>query len=149
VLEANVNFATTRASVLHTSEVTAEALREVVRQEGYDAILPSSEAHALEQETDAESTARAAEYAAQKRRFIFAAILSLPVVVLAMGGHIIPALEPLLHFPGSLWLQFALTTPVLFWVGAEFLTGAWSSARRRAADMNTLVAIGTLFRLGV
>jgi Cu+-exporting ATPase len=38
----------------------------------------------------------------------------------------------------------ALATPVLFWAGREFLTGAWTALRRRAADMNALVAVGTL-----
>ncbi|HEX8312996.1 MAG TPA: heavy metal translocating P-type ATPase [Chthoniobacteraceae bacterium] len=143
VVAANVNFATTRASVVHTAETNLEALREVIRSEGYDAILPATGAGSSEEGTDAEATARAAEYAAQKRKFITAAVLSSPVALLAMGGHVIPALAPLLDFPGALWLQFALTTPVLFWAGAEFFTGAWKAARRRAADMNSLVALGT------
>jgi Cu+-exporting ATPase len=42
------------------------------------------------------------------------------------------------------WAELALTTPVLFWAGREFFTGAWISARHRAADMNTLIAVGTL-----
>ncbi len=52
--------------------------------------------------------------------------------------------DELMNFPGRHWLALALTTPVLFWAGSEFFTGAYSAARHRAADMNTLVALGTL-----
>ncbi|MBV9470894.1 MAG: copper-translocating P-type ATPase, partial [Abitibacteriaceae bacterium] len=49
-----------------------------------------------------------------------------------------------LNFPGRAWVEWALTSIVLFWAGREFFTGAWIAARHRAADMNTLVALGTL-----
>lgn len=70
-----------------------------------------------------------------RRRFWTAALLSLPVVVLAMG-------HDTLEFPGSLWVQLLLTTPVVFWAGRPFFTGAWRAFRHHAADMNTLVALG-------
>src|SRR5688500_1333347 len=41
------------------------------------------------------------------------------------------------------WLQFALATPVIFGPGLRFFRLAWSAAKHRAADMNTLIAIGT------
>jgi Cu+-exporting ATPase len=41
------------------------------------------------------------------------------------------------------WLQLLLTIPVQFWVGQPFYRGAWAAWRRRTADMNTLVALGT------
>jgi len=43
----------------------------------------------------------------------------------------------------SPWTQLVLSSPVLFWCGREFFTGAWSALRRHSADMNTLVAAGT------
>ncbi len=76
-------------------------------------------------------------------RFWLAAALTIPLAVLAMGGHVVPQLAPLLNQPWRPWAELALATPVLFWAGSEFFTGAWSAARHRAADMNTLVAIGT------
>ena len=42
------------------------------------------------------------------------------------------------------YLLFVLTTPVQFWAGRQFLTGAWGAARHGSADMNTLIAVGTL-----
>ncbi len=144
VSNASVNFGTARATVVYdTTRTDPRTLREVVRREGFDAIVP--EASAPE---DAESQAREKEYQGLKRRLILAAVLTAPVAVLSMAGHLIPALRPLLDFPGRAWVELALTTPVLFWAGGHFLTSAWSSARRWSADMNTLVAVGTLAAYG-
>ena len=54
-----------------------------------------------------------------------------------------PVLASWLDQPWRPWVELALATPVLFWAGREFFTGAWNAARHRAADMNTLVAVGT------
>ena len=150
----NVNFATTRATVEYDPGKTNPIqLREVVKKAGYDAIVadaaPTNGAHSHGGEvgqslTDAENAAREKEFAEQKQKFIVALILTIPVAVVAMGGHVIPALERLFDFPGRAYFELLLTTPVLFWAGREFFTGAWSAAKHRAADMNTLVAIGTL-----
>jgi P-type Cu+ transporter len=88
---------------------------------------------------DSEAAARAAEYLDLKRKFIIAAVLSLPVLVIAMSHGSIE----LFNFPGVNWLQLALTTPVVFYCGAQFYRGAWAAFRHRAADMNTLIAVGT------
>ncbi len=149
VEKANVNFATTRASVSYDPALTdPHRLRAVVQKAGYDAIVQDEveENEGDEQPSleDAESAAREVEYANQKRRFLIALALTIPVAVMAMGGHISPVLEHVLDFPGRAWLELALTTPVLFWAGREFYVGAWNAARHRAADMNTLVVIGTL-----
>ena len=148
VEDCNVNFATTRATVTYDPAQTDPAkLREAVQKAGYDAIVqePTNEGVAPAQSLqDAEIEARDKEFNDQKRKFIIALILTIPVAVMAMGGHLSPALERLFNFPGRYYVELALTTPVLFWAGREFFTGAWAAARHRSADMNTLVAIGTL-----
>ena len=48
-----------------------------------------------------------------------------------------------LHFEGVNALQMLLAMPVLAYSGAQFYRGAWKSLRHRAADMNTLIAVGT------
>ncbi len=151
VADANVNFATTRATVqFRPAETDPDGLREAVRKVGYDALLPDAEGptDAGAGTDDAEAAAREAEYRRGKRRFIVALVLSIPVVFLGMAGHISPALGRLVDFPGRAWVELALTTPILFWSGWEFFAGAWNSARHRAADMNTLVALGTLAAYG-
>lgn len=144
VSKAAVNFATGRATVEYDPAAIAPAdLRDVVRGAGYDAVLPPDGHHAGGV-SDAEEQARDAEYKRTRLKFVVAAVLTVPVAVLGMGGHIIPSLAPFLDFPGRAWVELALATPVLFWAGWEFFSGAWAAARHRAADMNTLVAIGTL-----
>ena len=44
--------------------------------------------------------------------------------------------------PESLWALLLIATPIHIWAGATFYVGAWHAARRRTADMNTLVALG-------
>jgi Cu+-exporting ATPase len=77
------------------------------------------------------------------RRFWIGAALSLPVVVLEMGGHL-PALN-LHHLVGarpSQWLQFALATPVIVWAGWPFFARAAASVRNRSLNMFSLIALG-------
>jgi Cu+-exporting ATPase len=144
VTRAAVNFATGHATVDFDPDTTAASeLREVVRGTGYDAVLPAPGNREAGDTVDVSEVARDDEYSSTRLRFLVATGLTIPIAVLAMGGHVIPAWEPILHFPGSVWLQLALCTPVLFWAGGEFFRGAWAAARHRAADMNTLVAIGS------
>jgi Cu+-exporting ATPase len=156
---ASVNYATTRATVrFDPHQTNPQKLRDVIKDAGYDAILPSAgrsqstpgapggESHANDgqtHDTQAEQKIREQEYAAQRSKFLIALGLTLPVTLLAMG-HLVPSLGAFLNFPGRNWVELLFTTPVLFWAGREFFVGAWGAARHRAADMNTLVAIGTL-----
>jgi Cu+-exporting ATPase len=143
VADAGVNFATARATVHYDPNVlTPAALRDVVRAQGYDALLPDPAAKGTPD--DEAAAAQDAEYRRARTRFVVAAVLTVPILVLAMAGHLVPAWEAVLDFPARPWIELALTTPVLFWAGWDFLVGAWRAARHRAADMNTLIALGTL-----
>jgi Cu+-exporting ATPase len=147
VITANVNFATSRATLQYDPKVTGvEQLSQVVRDLGYDVIAAGQgeQSAGMEDQQVAEVTVREAEYRQQKVRFLVALALTIPVAVLAMAGHLVPALEDVMDFPGRVWLELVLTTPVLFWAGRGFYTGAWAAARHRSADMNTLVSLGTL-----
>lgn len=68
-----------------------------------------------------------------RRRFIWSAILSTPVIVTGMA---MTSSRPL-H-----WMQFLLTTPVVFWSGGQFFIKAWRLAKQRAANMDSLIALG-------
>ncbi|MDQ7039663.1 MAG: heavy metal translocating P-type ATPase [Rhodothermus sp.] len=98
-------------------------------------LLTASERQTVPTDREALRREREVHYRDAQRRFWIAAGLSLPVVVLAMwpGAH---------ELPGANWIQWLLTTPVVFWSGRPFFTGAWRAFRHHAADMNTLVAIG-------
>lgn len=60
------------------------------------------------------------EYADMKRRFVIGLMLTLPVVVLEMGGHLF-GLDRLIGQQMSNWLQMLLATPVVLWAGWPFL----------------------------
>ncbi|MEQ1530817.1 MAG: heavy metal translocating P-type ATPase [Methylococcales bacterium] len=68
-----------------------------------------------------------------RQRFVWAGLLSLPVIVVGMG---MPT-KRWLH-----WLQFALTTPVVFWSGWTFFAKAYRLAKQRSANMDSLIALG-------
>ncbi len=76
------------------------------------------------------------------RRFWIGLALSLPVVVLEMGGH----LTGLGHYVGqqtSNWIQMLLATPVVLWAGRPFFERGWQSLVSRNLNMFTLIAMGT------
>jgi P-type Cu+ transporter len=78
------------------------------------------------------------------RRFWIGLVLSVPIFVLEMGGHI-----PALHLHDlvppriSTWIQFALSTPVVLWAGWPFFERAWASVVHRQLNMFSLIALGT------
>jgi Cu+-exporting ATPase len=84
-----------------------------------------------------------AELRNMTKRFWIGAALTLPVFVLAMA-HLIPALtnQSWVDSPASRWIQFALSTPVVWWVGWPFFHRGWRSVATRHLNMFTLIAIG-------
>ncbi len=133
----NFNPATMKVAVEYLSGATdALQIRAAIEDFGYRVSEVSGSAESSE---DSIEKAHAAEYADLKRKFLIAAVLSLPVLIIAMShGRI-----EFFNFPGINWLQLALTTPVVFYSGWQFYRGAWAAFRHRAADMNTLIAVGT------
>lgn len=77
-----------------------------------------------------------------RRRFWVGAVLSVPLLVMAMG-HML-GLDPRAWIPGRLnaWLQLALATPVVLWAGWPFFERGWASIVTRNLNMFTLIAIG-------
>ena len=84
------------------------------------------------------------ELADMTRRFWIGAALTLPVLMLEMGGHI-PGLDlhDLIATRASSWIQFALATPVVLWAGWPFFQRGWASLVHRSLNMFSLIALGT------
>ena len=143
VIEANVNLATERASVryLGGSDVAGRLIA-AVEQTGYGAKLRQDSTV-----TDHERAAREAEIAGLQHALLLAAILTLPVFILEMGSHFVPAIHDwvmgTLGHRTSWYLQFALTTLVLFGPGLRFFRKGIPALLRRSPDMNSLVVLGT------
>lgn len=141
VVSANVNLATQEAVVeVLGAHPSPNALAQVITKAGYPArVARSGDAPAHEQVK--------AQHAADLRRMtIIAAVLTLPVFVLEMGGHLIPAFHHWVMATiglGASWtVQFVLTSVVLAWPGRGFFTKGFPALIRHAPDMNSLVALG-------
>jgi Cu+-exporting ATPase len=137
VAQASVNLATERAHVRLAAPVPADRLTAAVRAAGYDA-RPVSGAVP----DDAERRERVAEMKDLRRRFVIAALLGLPVIGLGNFG-MLPAFRAL-DMPTQNWVQLLFATPIQWWAGWPFVRGAWNGLRRRSADMNLLIGVGTL-----
>ncbi len=143
VVSASVNLATEKAQVRHLAgAVTQGDLVAAVGSTGYDA-----SPLAADDPSDQEAERRDHEMRSLRRAFVVAAILTLPVFVLEMGAHLVPGVSDwvmtTIGHRESWYLQFALTTLVLFGPGLRFFQKGVPALLRLAPDMNSLVALGT------
>ena len=148
VEDANVNLASESATVLYDpAQVTVGDLAAAVDAAGYVARLEQAATGADERDLAEVAEAReerdkagAHHLAALRRRVIVAALLTVPLLLGLARMTVAPFLPAYLTDP---LFQLALATPVQFWAGWPFYVGTWKALRHRAADMNTLIAIGT------
>src|SRR5690606_7639268 len=120
---------TEKASVTVPSGYDPARLIAEVESTGYTAALPARTAPEPDDDDDPELTSL-------RRRLIISAILTAPVVAMAM----IPALQ----FTSWQWASLTLAAPVVVWGGWPFHRAAWINLRHGAATMDTLVSMGTL-----
>ncbi|GEO15033.1 heavy metal translocating P-type ATPase [Microvirga aerophila] len=144
VLEASVNLATGRASARFLGgHDTVRRLIAAVETTGYEA----QEIRQGDDHADRQQAAREAETSSLWRSLLIALVLTLPVFALEMGSHFVPAIhdwvQATLGHQESWYLQFALTTIVLFGPGLRFFRKGVPSLIRRAPDMDSLVVMGT------
>jgi Cu+-exporting ATPase len=130
VLDASVNLATERAHVRTAGAVAPETLIAAIQEAGYSARLPDRDL------SDA-SAPQEARRGREARHLLIAAVLSAPLV-LPMLGMLVGE-----HWMLPGWVQWALATPVQFWLGARFYRAAWKAVRARTGNMDLLVALGT------
>ena len=140
VASASVNLATGAAVVVHSPSVEAQSLADAVTKAGYPARLPMAHgAHAggHVHEADAPDVGR---------NFLIALILTLPVFLAEMGGHLFPALHHQLYAlmgERGLWIaELVLTTIVLVWPGRVFFRVGLPALWHGRPEMNSLVALG-------
>ena len=133
-VEARVNLATEKARVRYTPGLAdADALIAAVTRAGF-AATPITETSRAE-----EKARKAAAYRHELRVFLISALFTLPLL-----AQMVPMLGGAQHVAWMPpWLQWVLATPVQFWAGRRFYTGAWNSLRGGGANMDVLVAMGT------
>lgn len=137
VLDAVANLATRRAEVTLSQAVDPAVLAAAVSKAGY-AATPLAQAVVHDPE---------AEQRVLWRDTGIAALLTLPVFVVEMGGHFIPGFHMALRgliAPQTLWLaEFVLVTLVLLGPGRRFFSKGLPALARGGPDMNSLVAVGS------
>jgi P-type Cu+ transporter len=135
-VEATVNFATEHAAVTYDPAIAKpEALVEAVESAGYGAALPVP-AHEQAQAGHEHHDQSEAETAALRQRVLISAVLSLPVLLIAM----VPALQ----FNNWQWLSLTLASPVVIWGAWPFHKAALQNACHATATMDTLISLGVL-----
>ena len=100
-------------------------------------------AHGMHDMSDP-AMARAME-ADMRMRFFVALVLTIPIVLYSPLGETLLRLHMPTPFGVSAnWVLLVLTTPVVWWCGWVFHSGAWRALRNRSLDMNVLVSLGVL-----
>ncbi|MEU5161296.1 heavy metal translocating P-type ATPase [Streptomyces sp. NPDC020875] len=142
-VEATVNYATEKARVTFSDEVSVKDLIGTVEATGYTAAPPKPKQQAAvsadggtgsgsgeaEEEDDP-------ELRTLRERLITAVVLAVPVIAMAM--------IPPLQFEYWQWLSLTLAAPVVVYAGWPFHRAAWKNARHGAATMDTLISVGTI-----
>jgi Cu+-exporting ATPase len=126
VISAAVNLGSEKATVEYIEGTTYADMKKAVEDASYEL---GKEIEGLE---DVSETSQR-EVRKVRNRFIVAAILAVPIVVMMF--------MPM--FTGMNYLLWALATPVQFWAGWRFYKGAGGALKHRTSDMNTLIAVGS------
>ncbi|MFB7834813.1 heavy metal translocating P-type ATPase [Streptomyces sp. NPDC056056] len=137
---ATVNYATEKARIEHPPEVGVDALIATVVRTGYTAEEPPPPEPEPAAAPEEPEPAPDPGLASLRQRLTVSALLSAPVVLLAM--------VPGLQFDNWQWLSLTLAAPVVVWGGLPFHRAAWTNLRHGAATMDTLVSVGTLAAFG-
>ena len=136
ISDANVNFATEKATVTFNDPATSEKIITTIEKAGYSASV-------IEKNTKSFDTDKENEIIAIRNRFLESLGLSLPMIYFMLldffprlpGGNSLPPYFGL--------ISFILTIPVQFIIGAGFYKGMWSSLKMKTFNMDSLIAIGT------
>lgn len=141
VEQANVNLATERAEIDVTDTSLVQQAIQAIQKAGYQASVVSEGAD------DHLADRQQAEVAHLRLQLWVALLLTLPVFVLEMGAHLVPVFHHwvanTIGTQNSWFVQFVLTTAVLFGPGRHFYLLGVPALLKAAPDMNSLVAVGT------
>ncbi len=154
VMSASVELGTDTALIDYSpSSVNIPEIKGVIEKLGYKTystsgvkpIKAKDEKQGAEEPVDEDQVAREKEYKTLMRKFIFAAMVALPVVFFSY-----PELWglPVQFQKGSemlryIWIAMSLISlPVMLWSGSQFYTGAWVAFKNKSANMHTLIATG-------
>jgi Cu+-exporting ATPase len=131
-VEATVNYATEKASVLLPEGTTVEDAIKTVEATGYTAEVPAPPSP----DSGTGTASPVDEVRSLRQRLLISAVLTVPVVAMSM--------IPPLQFTNWQWLALTLSAPVAIWGAYPFHRAAWVNLRHGAATMDTLISVGVL-----
>ena len=130
-VSATVNYATEKATVDYDPAAAQPGdLLGAVEAAGYQAVIPAAEPG----QGDDDGAPASDETGALRRRLVLSAVLSFPVLLLAM----VPALQ----FDNWQWLSLQLATQVVVWGAWQFHRAALAKLKHATATMDTLISVG-------
>jgi len=138
VVEAQVNYAAERARLRYLPTLLTPAdVRKAVEEQGFEAIELGAGSE------DVERAARTRDITRQRRRLIVGLGFTIPLFALSMAADL--GLLPMAWRHAALfgWVQWALATPVQFYSGGQYYSGAFKALRNGAANMDVLIAMGS------
>jgi Cu2+-exporting ATPase len=128
IIRASINFAAASVWVEYNPKITnPTTFRAAIQSIGFDILCDENEADLQEEIKQHESVIL-------KRKTVFSAILTLPVVIIGMF---------MMDLPFANWIMLALSTPVVFWFGRGFFVNAFKQLKHGKTNMDTLVALST------
>ena len=141
VLDVNVNLSIESAGVVYLpATVSRERIAQTIRAAGYEVRLP-------DQPRESDETRQARELGRMRRDLLFAAALSLPLLLVSMGPMLLPGLHALMERLAPLvfwhWLEWLLATPVVFWSGRRFFSRGVKELAQLSPGMDSLVMLGS------
>ncbi len=129
IKSASVNFADTSILVeFLPEEISPPEIKKAVQSIGYDIIIEEENSQELKEE------AQQSYFKKIRINTIGAAVLSLPLVIVAMV---------FMDIPYANYIMMALATPVVIWFGRQFPAGAWKQLKHGSANMDSLVTLST------
>ncbi|HBB26922.1 TPA: cadmium-translocating P-type ATPase, partial [Candidatus Gracilibacteria bacterium] len=132
------NFASEKARIKYDPKNTnPETLKKTIVDAGYEAFDTEVPGEHFEH------TKRTHDIGKWKMRFMSSAILSIPMILFMVFDFVrFPQYEGII-MPYAAIISLLLATPIVFVIGREFFSGAWSALRMKTANMYSLIAIGT------
>lgn len=141
VIFASVNFASEKLLIKYIPTVISlDTIAATVKKIGFNLIIPKEEADGRSGQ-EIEAIARNAEIQDQKRKFIIGALFALPLFVLSMARDF-GLTGAWSHAPWVNLLFLFLATPVQFYTGIDYYTGAYKALKNSSANMDVLIALG-------
>ncbi|HET6920471.1 MAG TPA: heavy metal translocating P-type ATPase [Jiangellaceae bacterium] len=133
-VQASVNYATETTHVVLPSGTTVDDAIGTIEATGYTAALPAPAPQEMPE------SGETAEGASLRHRLLVSAVLTAPVLLVAM--------VPPLQFDNWQWLSLTLAAPVVVWGAWPFHKAAWTNLRHGVTTMDTLISVGVLAAFG-